>query len=75
MHWTLRTMLGSRRRDATARPATKLATYLGARNYHRFSTRDKAPGDAGRNRRRLIICALLLLLIGLWGVWGEFNGL
>jgi hypothetical protein len=50
----------------------KLATYLAARNSHRFERRRASPHQAAEWRTRLVIIALLLAAIGLWGIWREF---
>jgi hypothetical protein len=61
---------GNRRNGGKER--RKLAAYLAARSSHRFDRRRPVPKRAVQFRTRLLVVALALVGIGLWGVWREF---
>lgn len=52
----------------------KLAAYLGARHLHRFRSGKHVSARAAAMRRRLVIVAIGIGMVVLWGLWHEFLG-
>lgn|GEM_PF-6811869 len=51
---------------------TRLAVYLGASNSRRFPPQHAGEHSADGIRVRLLLTAIALLLLCLWGLWHEF---
>jgi hypothetical protein len=62
--------------SASGRPRgkdkTRLAVYLGANNSRRFPPQHAGEHSAEGIRVRLLIAAIALLALCLWGLWHEF---
>ena len=56
----------------SARRRTRLAVYLGVSNSHRFPPRHAVGHRAEGIRVKLLVTAVALLALCLWGLWHEF---
>lgn len=61
------------RRQPKTRNRAVLATYLGIHHRGRFRRRRAGVRSPKEYRRRLLLLALILLALGLWGVWLELG--